>query len=58
MRRAFEYYPNLGGCCGELKVFRPKCMQFVNAAQQFEYKMSHILDKGGISPCRHAWVCR
>jgi len=42
---AFEENPHLGGCCGELKVFQPRCTQVVNSAQQFEYKMSHIMDK-------------
>ena len=42
---AFEEFPKLGGCCGELKVFQPRCTAFVNSAQQFEYKMSHIMDK-------------
>ena len=42
---AFEEYPKLGGCCGELKVFQPRITEFVNSAQQFEYKMSHIMDK-------------
>ena len=26
-------------------MYRPRCLQFVNSAQQFEYKMSHMLDK-------------
>jgi len=51
LRRSFQDFPNLGGCCGELKVFRPKCLHLVNSAQQFEYKMSHILDKGTKCSC-------
>ena len=47
--KAFDTDANLGGACGEIAVDTGKgCVQLVNplvAAQNFEYKMSNILDK-------------
>ncbi|ORY04486.1 hypothetical protein K493DRAFT_311343 [Basidiobolus meristosporus CBS 931.73] len=47
--KAFDRNPNLGGACGEICVeLGPKWKNLLNpliAAQNFEYKMSNILDK-------------
>ena len=47
--KAFDTDPDLGGACGEIAVDTGRaCVQLVNplvAAQNFEYKMSNILDK-------------
>ena len=45
---AFYNNPNLGGACGEIHAMINKGMKLFNplvAAQNFEYKMSNILDK-------------
>ncbi|PWN18715.1 hypothetical protein BCV69DRAFT_284698 [Microstroma glucosiphilum] len=45
---AFHNKPNLGGACGEIHVMLNKGKKLINplvAAQNFEYKMSNILDK-------------
>lgn len=36
---------DVAGCCGELRVAKPSCLQFVTMAQDIEYRLSHILDK-------------
>ena len=41
-----ETNPQLGGVCGEIAARNPKLLNPVEAAQNFEYKMSHMLDKG------------
>ena len=49
MWEAFDINPNVGGACGEIVAFKGKYGQYlINplvAAQNFEYKMSNILDK-------------
>jgi chitin synthase len=45
---AFYNDPHLGGCCGEIHAMiqgGKKLLNFLVAAQNFEYKMSNILDK-------------
>ncbi|KAF7367307.1 hypothetical protein MSAN_00792800 [Mycena sanguinolenta] len=45
---AFYNDPHLGGCCGEIHAMIERGKKLVNplvAAQNFEYKMSNILDK-------------
>jgi chitin synthase len=48
-RKAFDNSKSLGGCCGEITVDLGRgCGNLINplvAAQNFEYKMSNILDK-------------
>ncbi|RHZ78151.1 hypothetical protein Glove_167g49 [Diversispora epigaea] len=47
--KAFDRDPSIGGACGEIKTELGKgCMNLINplvASQNFEYKMSNILDK-------------
>ena len=47
--KAFDKSPSLGGACGEIYAeLGPSCCNLLNplvAAQNFEYKMSNILDK-------------
>ncbi|KAI9318694.1 chitin synthase 1 [Dichotomocladium elegans] len=47
--KTFNVRPNVGGACGEIRaMLGPACRHLVNplvAAQNFEYKMSNILDK-------------
>lgn len=47
--KTFDLHPNVGGACGEIRaMLGPGCQHLINplvAAQNFEYKMSNILDK-------------
>ncbi|MCJ1324715.1 Chitin synthase, class 1 [Thelotrema lepadinum] len=46
--KAFDLEPMCGGACGEIKVMLSRGAKLINplvAAQNFEYKMSNILDK-------------
>jgi len=43
--RTMERDPQIAGCCGEITVHEPNYFNFPVAAQQFEYKISNILDK-------------
>lgn len=46
--KAFDLEPNCGGACGEIKVMLSRGKKLYNplvATQNFEYKMSNILDK-------------
>ncbi|KAI8067842.1 chitin synthase 1 [Gongronella butleri] len=47
--KAFDQNPQIGGACGEIRaMLGPSCRYLLNplvAAQNFEYKMSNILDK-------------
>lgn len=45
--QALEEDPYLGGVCGEIVVRSPRFWNFVESAQNFEYKMAHMLDKCG-----------
>lgn len=36
---------HIAGVCGEIQLSKPRWYSVVESAQQFEYKMSHILDK-------------
>lgn len=40
-----ENNPQVGGCCGEIAVRKPRIYKVLEAAQHFEYKISHVLDK-------------
>ena len=39
--------PQIGGVCGEIAVRNPRIYNLVEASQHFEYKISHVMDKGG-----------
>ncbi|CAN6644879.1 chitin synthase 1 [Trichomonascus vanleenenianus] len=47
--KTFDMHPNVGGACGEIKAYLgtgwSKLLNPLVAAQNFEYKMSNILDK-------------
>jgi chitin synthase len=38
--------PQIGGVCGEIAVRKPRLYNFVESSQHFEYKVSHVMDKG------------
>lgn len=42
---AMEENPQIGGVAGEIAVREPKIYNMLEAAQHFEYKISHVLDK-------------
>lgn len=42
---AMHLYPNIAGCCGEIKPMEPSFWKLVAPAQVVEYKFSHMLDK-------------
>ena len=42
---AMNLYPNIGGCCGEIKPLSPGFWKIVVGAQLVEYKFSHMMDK-------------
>ncbi|KAJ3413167.1 Chitin synthase, class 2 [Chytridiales sp. JEL 0842] len=58
--KAFDSHPNVGGACGEIYAELGKgCSNLLNplvAAQNFEYKMSNILDKPLESVCGYISV--
>jgi hypothetical protein len=43
---AMEENHQIGGVCGEIAAREPKFFNFVESSQHFEYKISHVLDKG------------
>ena len=43
---AMQLNPQLGGVCGEIAVRSPRWYNLLEASQEFEYKISHVLDKG------------
>ena len=38
--------PQIGGVCGEIAVRNPRLYNLIEASQHFEYKVSHVMDKG------------
>jgi len=38
-------HPHIGGVCGEIAVRDMRMYNFLEAAQHFEYKLSHVMDK-------------
>ena len=42
---AMALYPNIAGCCGEIRPLAPTFWNLVVGAQLVEYKFSHMLDK-------------
>lgn len=42
---ALTRYPNIAGCCGEIRPMAPSFWNLVVQAQVIEYKFSHMLDK-------------
>lgn len=42
---AMHHNPTIGGVCGEVAVRQPRVYNIIEAAQNFEYKVSHVLDK-------------
>ena len=41
-----ETNPQLGGVCGEITVKNARYYHLLESAQVFEYKISHVMDKG------------
>ncbi len=39
----------VGGVCGEIAVRDPRMYNMIESAQHFEYKLSHVMDKGAYS---------
>ena len=52
---ALQKNPQLGGVCGEIAVRNPRIYNLIEASQHFEYKVSHVMDKGAFRVCVH--VC-
>ena len=47
---ALQKFPQIGGVCGEIAVRSPRLQNFIEASQHFEYKISHVMDKGRVAP--------
>ena len=43
---ALQTNPQIGGVCGEIAVRNPRVYNLIEASQHFEYKISHVMDKG------------
>jgi chitin synthase len=43
---SMEENHQIGGVCGEIAARSPRFSNFIESAQHFEYKISHVLDKG------------
>ena len=43
--RSMDRDPFMAGVCGEIAVYEPKLGNFIEASQNFEYKISNIMDK-------------
>ncbi len=49
---SLQRFPQIGGVCGEIAVRTPRLYNFVEASQHFEYKISHVMDKGATMSLR------
>ncbi len=54
---ALEENHQIGGVCGEIAARQPKFFNFIESAQHFEYKISHVLDKGVCGGLNDAVAC-
>lgn len=43
--RCMEEDPNVGGCCGEIVARNASPFSILEASQNFEYKVAHVMDK-------------
>ena len=43
--RAMEEDPEVGGCCGEIAARNASPLSVLEASQNFEYKVAHVMDK-------------